>query len=201
MIGRLRGQLVHKRPPLLMVDVGGVGYEIEAPLSVFFDLPQDGEPITILTHLMVKEDSHTLYGFADDSQRELFRNLLKVSGVGAKLALAILSGVSVSEFVNLVNNNDPASLTKLPGIGKKTAERLIIEMRDRLPEGVTSSVSLPGAPAAPLDAASEASAALRNLGYKPAEVSRMVQQAQSDADETLSAEDIIRQALKSQVAG
>ncbi|MFK7956425.1 MAG: Holliday junction branch migration protein RuvA [Lysobacterales bacterium] len=196
MIGRLRGTLIHKRPPLLMVEVGGVGYEIEAPTSVFFDLPHDGEPVVILTHLMVKEDSHTLYGFADEIQRELFRNLLKVSGVGAKLALAILSGVSVAEFVGMVNNNDPVSLTRLPGIGKKTAERLIIEMRDRLPEGIAPSGGVPGAPVSAGDAAAEATAALRNLGYKPAEVSRMVQQVDGEG---LSAEDIIRQALKSQV--
>ncbi len=196
MIGRLRGTLIHQRPPLLMVEVGGVGYELEAPISVFFDLPMEGEAVTILTHLMVKEDSHTLYGFADETQRELFRNLLKVSGVGAKLALAILSGVSVSEFVAMVNNNDAPALTRLPGIGKKTAERLIIEMRDRLPEGVAAT-GLPGTPVSAGDAAAEATAALRNLGYKPAEVARMVQQVKGEG---LSAEEIIRQALKSQVA-
>lgn len=197
MIGRLRGRLIHKRPPLLMVEVGGIGYEVEAPLNVFFDLPADGEDVMVLTHLMVKEDAHTLYGFSDLTQRELFRNLLKVSGVGAKLALAILSGVSVSEFVSLVNNNDAAALVKLPGIGKKTAERLIIEMRDRLPEGVTPG-PLPGAPATAGDPSAEASAALRNLGYKPAEVARMVQQV---SGEGLGAEDIIREALKSQISG
>ncbi|MEM9530992.1 MAG: Holliday junction branch migration protein RuvA [Pseudomonadota bacterium] len=194
MIGQLRGTLVYKRPPLLMVDVGGVGYEVEAPLSVFFDLPAEGQDIRLLTHLMVKEDSHTLYGFAGDAQRELFRSLLKVSGVGAKLALAILSGTTVEEFAAVVNHNDVASLTRVPGIGKKTAERLIVEMRDRLPESAAGGAA-PSSPGS-LDAAGEASAALRNLGYKPAEVSKMVRAVEG---EDLSAEEIIRQALKNQV--
>ena len=197
MIGRLTGTLVHKRPPLLMLDVGGVGYEVEAPLSVFFDLPADGEKLQILTHLMVKEDAHTLYGFSSDGQRDLFRSLLKVSGVGAKLALAILSGVSVNEFAAIVNSNDAAALTRLPGIGKKTAERLIIEMRDRI-EGLGDTASLPGTrpPTGPRDPAAEASEALRNLGYKPAEVSRMVRAVSGDGQ---SAEEIIRLALQAQV--
>ncbi len=132
MIGHLRGTLIEKQPPWLLVEVAGVGYEVEAPLSVFWELPANGEAVFLLTHLLVKEDSHNLYGFLRRADRELFRGLLKVSGVGAKLALAILSGLSADEFALLIHAADVAALTRVPGIGKKTAERLIVERRDRL---------------------------------------------------------------------
>ncbi len=132
MIARLAGTLIAKAPPLLVIDVAGVGYEVEAPLSVFYDLPEVGQPVVLLTHMQVKEDAHALYGFATESQRVLFRQLLKISGIGAKLALTILSGASGDELARLVATADTASLMLLPGIGKKTAERIIIELRDKL---------------------------------------------------------------------
>ena len=129
MIGRLRGAIVYKQPPHLMVDVNGVGYELEAPLSTFHDLPAQGEQVTLFTHLAVREDAHVLYGFFNDSERTLFRALLRISGVGAKLALAILSGMNAEEFARCVQNDDTAALVRIPGIGKRTAERFVVEMR------------------------------------------------------------------------
>jgi len=193
MIGRLRGTLVSKQPPWLLIDVGGVGYELEAPMSTIYDLPATGKEVILLTHHAVKEDSVALYGFMHESERTLFRNLLKVSGIGAKIALAVLSGASTSDFARLVHAGDVVALTKIPGIGKKTAERIVVELRDRL-DGVSS---LPGAslqtPGAPLDAAGEATVALQQLGYKPAEVSRLVQKVAAEGD---NAEAIIRKALR-----
>jgi len=192
MIGRLRGVLIKKEPPALLLDVGGVGYELEAPMTTFYDLPPAGETVTLFTHLVVREDAHLLFGFAREAQRRLFRHLLKVNGVGPRVALAVLSGLSDHEFVQAVQHNDIARLTRVPGIGKKTAERLIIEMRDRLAGeliGDTSSV----APAAPGDPVSEAVTALIALGYKPNEASRMVRAVSSH---DLATEEIIRQALK-----
>lgn len=199
MIGRLRGTLVSKQPPWLLVDVGGVGYELEAPMSTIYDLPQVGQEVTLLTHYAVKEDSAALYGFLHESERALFRNLQKVSGIGAKIALAVLSGVSVDHFARLVQAGDVVALTKIPGIGKKTAERIVVELRDRV-EGL-GGISLPGAPAAagtPLDPAGEAVVALQQLGYKPAEVARLVQKVAADGD---SAETIIRKALRAALGG
>lgn len=192
MIGRLRGVLVSKQPPWLLVEVGGVGYELEAPMSTIYDLPGLGKEVILLTHYAQKEDSVSLYGFLTDAERALFRNLQKVSGIGAKIALAVLSGVSTGDFARLVHAGDVVALTKIPGIGKKTAERIVVELRDRV-GGMTA--SLPGAaPAgAPLDAAGEATVALQQLGYKPAEVARLVQKVASDGD---SAETIIRKALR-----
>ena len=198
MIARLSGTLIDKQPPLLVIDVGGVGYEVEAPLSVFYDLPQNGKPVTLLTHLSVKEDSHTLYGFSSEAQRTLFRRLLKISGIGAKLALTILSGASGDELARYVAEGDTASLTKLPGIGKKTAERIIMELRDKL-DDLPFATGMPGeggAPAGKGGASGEAITALVALGYKQAEASRMVR-ALGDAD--LTVEEIIRQALQAQV--
>jgi Holliday junction DNA helicase RuvA len=197
MIARLAGILLLKQPPLMVIDVGGVGYEVEAPLSVFYDLPETGKPVVILTHLSIKDDAHTLYGFASDSQRTLFRQLLKISGIGAKLALTILSGVTGDELSRYVADNDAASLTRLPGIGKKTAERIIIELRDKLDvlSGTGGSSPQPGT-AGPATATSEATHALISLGYKPQEVARMVRAV---AEPDLSAEDIIRRALQSMV--
>ena len=141
MIGRLRGTLVSKQPPWLLVEVGGVGYELEAPMSTIYDLPQTGKEVTLLTHYAVKEDSVALYGFLHESERASFRNLLKVSGIGAKTALAVLSGVSTQDFARLVQAGDVVALTKIPGIGKKTAERIVVELRDRV-DGLGA--SMPG---------------------------------------------------------
>jgi len=197
MIARLAGTLIHKQPPLLVIDIAGVGYEVEAPLTVFDALPKTGQPVVILTHLAIKDDSHTLYGFSSEEQRTLFRQLLKISGIGAKLALTILSGVSGDELARYVADNDIASLTRLPGIGKKTAERIVMELRDKLDVIPATAGSAPGGSALFAgDASKEAAHALRALGYKPQEVSRMVRQA---AEPEMSAEEIIRRALKSMV--
>ena len=189
MIARLRGTLEERRPPFLLIDVGGVGYEVEAPLSVFDRLPQPGEPMTLLTQLIVREDAHTLYGFIDGADRELFRSLLKVSGVGPRLALAILSGVTSRDFALMVEAGDAQALTRLPGIGKKTAERLLLEMRGRLSD-IQSADSASGVAA---DAAAEARAALTALGYSAAEALKMVRAVEAPDQ---SAETLIRQALK-----
>lgn len=194
MIGRLRGILVSKQPPWLMIEVGGVGYELEAPMSTIYDLPQTGKEVTLLTHYAVKEDSVALYGFLHESERALFRNLQKVSGIGAKISLAVLSGVSTGEFARLVQTGDVVALTKIPGIGKKTAERIVVELRDRV-DGLTTGITGLGAktPGVPLDPAAEATVALQQLGYKPAEVTRLVQKVAAEGD---SAESIIRKALR-----
>jgi len=198
MIGRLRGILISKQPPSLLVEVAGVGYEVEAPMSTIYDLPGIGKEVILLTHHAVKEDSVTLYGFLHESERALFRNLLKVSGIGAKIALAVLSGVSTDHFARLVHAGDVVALTKIPGIGKKTAERIVVELRDRL-DGLSS---LPGASiqgvGTPLDAAGEATVALQQLGYKPAEVTRLVQKVAAEGD---NAEAIIRKALRAALGG
>ncbi|RDJ00331.1 Holliday junction branch migration protein RuvA [Dyella solisilvae] len=194
MIGRLRGILVSKQPPWLLVEVGGVGYELEAPMSTIYDLPATGKEVTLLTHYAVKEDSVALYGFLHEAERTLFRNLQKVSGIGAKISLAVLSGVSTSDFARLVQTGDVVALTKIPGIGKKTAERMVVELRDRV-DGLA--VALPGASAqgagVALDPAGEATVALQQLGYKPAEVTRLVQKVAAEGD---TAESIIRKALR-----
>lgn len=193
MIGRLRGTLVSKQPPWLLVDVGGVGYELEAPMSTIYDLPATGKEVVLLTHYAVKEDSVALYGFLHEAERASFRNLLKVSGIGAKTALAVLSGVSTQDFARLVQAGDVVALTKIPGIGKKTAERIVVELRDRV-DGLGASV--PGfamTSGAPLDPAAEAAVALQQLGYKPAEVTRLVQKVAETGD---NAETIIRKALR-----
>jgi Holliday junction DNA helicase RuvA len=193
MIGRLKGVLVYKHPPALMIDVGGVGYELEAPMSTIYDLPEIGREVTLFTHHAVKEDSVALYGFLHEAERRLFRDLQKVTGIGAKIALAVLSGVSVDAFARLVQAADVAALTRVPGIGKKTAERIVVELRDRVAGG-SSSLGRSGGVPVPADPVSEASVALQALGYKPVEISRMVAQAAEAGD---SAETIIRKALKS----
>jgi len=195
MIGRISGILVHKEPPTVLVDVNGVGYEIEAPLSVFYELPANGEPVTLITHHLVREDAQILYGFLKDSHRQLFRNLLKVSGIGAKSALAILSVMSASEFATAIHHGDVAGLVKIPGIGKKTAERLIVEMRDRLDDSMLAGEPVGVTAGVPLSADKEAISALQALGYKPAEAEKMVKKIASDG---LSAEEMIRLALQQQ---
>jgi Holliday junction DNA helicase RuvA len=198
MIGRLRGTLISKQPPWLMIEVGGIGYELEAPMSTIYDLPPTGKEVILLTHYAVKEDSVALYGFMHESERALFRSLQKVSGIGAKIALAVLSGVSTDHFARLVQTGDVVALTKIPGIGKKTAERIVIELRDRV-DGLTS---VPGARLngayVPLDATGEATVALQQLGYKPAEVTRLVQKVAAEGD---TAEAIIRKALRAALGG
>ncbi|MEN1727560.1 MAG: Holliday junction branch migration protein RuvA [Pseudomonadota bacterium] len=192
MIVQLRGTVLERQPPQVVVEVSGIAYEIECPLSTFDQMPAVGEPVTVLTHLIVREDAHTLYGFARRADRALFRELLKVSGVGPRLALAILSGVNSDDFSLMVEAGDAQALTKLPGIGKKTAERLILEMRGRLPEREESS----GAEV-PADAAVEARAALTALGYSAAEALKMVR-AVAEPDQ--SAEQLIRAALKQKMS-
>ncbi|MES9947378.1 MAG: Holliday junction branch migration protein RuvA [Candidatus Thiodiazotropha sp.] len=197
MIGRLRGELVHKQAPHMLIDVNGVGYELEAPLSTFFTLPEAGQAVTLFTHLAVREDAHVLYAFATESERTLFRSLLKVSGIGAKMALAILSGMSADEFGRCVEEEDVASLVRLPGIGRKTAQRLIVEMRDRLAKlgDLTPAVSPSqgGLAANPGSATTDAVAALVALGYKPQEAGRMVKAVGEDE---MDSEGLIRAALQ-----
>jgi len=202
MIGRLHGKLLAKHPPGLLLEVGGVGYELEAPMTTFYELPEVGSLVTLHTHLLVREDAHLLYGFASEQERLMFRALIKVSGVGAKLALALLSGMTAREFAQTVQYNDIGRLTKIPGVGKKTAERLLIEMRDRLPAlglvtgkpGTMMAELHSGLSAGESDAVKDAISALIALGYKPQEASRMVNSVDSA---NKSSEDIIRQALKS----
>lgn len=192
MIGRLCGTLLHREPPLLLVDVGGVGYELEAPMSTFYDLPQAGENVTLFTHLIVRDDAHLLYGFSRDRQRRLFRSLLKVNGVGPRVALAILSGLSDEDLLRCIAQEDIARLTRVPGIGRKTAERLIIELRDKVEPAPTAGAVHPAA--VPSDPMQEAVSALVALGYKPQEANRAVSAV---PQEGLRSEEIIRQALKS----
>lgn len=191
MIGYLKGTLMHKRPPWLTLDVGGVGYELEAPMSTFYALPDVGSGLTLVTHLLVREDAHVLYAFSSESERELFRNLLKVSGIGARIALAILSGMTVSGFYECIRGKDLVSLTKVPGIGRKTAERLLVEMADRLPEGGAELVAAAGV--ATGSAEGEAQGALLALGYKPTEVMRMLKSLDKEG---LGTEELIREALR-----
>lgn len=197
MIGRLRGSLLWKEAPLLLLDVHGVGYEVEVPLTTFYHLPKLGEPLELHTHLVVREDAHLLYGFAVETDRALFRALIKVSGVGAKLALAILSSVSAEEFARCVHSKDIASLTRIPGIGKKTAERLVVEMRDRLTQEKspvpTSSAPGPLPTLAATTPIQDAISALVALGYKPLDASRMVRAVDNEG---LACEEIIRRALQ-----
>jgi Holliday junction DNA helicase RuvA len=196
MIGFLRGKLVYKAPPFLILDVQGVGYELEAPMTTFYDLPALNEEIKLHTHLVVREDAHSLFGFSTLADRALFRTLIKVSGVGPKLALTILSGQSAEEFHRCIHDNDTLALVRLPGVGKKTAERLVIEMRDRLPdlaESTPSNISSGSTRSATSNPKQEAISALCSLGYKPLDASKMVQNINA---EDKSCEDIIRLALQ-----
>jgi holliday junction DNA helicase RuvA len=189
-IGFLQGRLASKRPPWLTLDVAGVGYELEAPMSTFYQLPDIGAPLRLVTHLVVREDAHVLYGFSTESERILFRSLLKVSGIGARIALGILSGMSVEGFYRCVRDKDLVSLTRVPGVGRKTAERLLVEMADRLPEADLNAGN--GKPPS-AGAEGEAQGALLTLGYKPSEVARMLK----DLDvATLTTEELIREALR-----
>lgn len=193
MIGYLRGKLIAKQPPALLIDVNGVGYEVEAPMTTFYDLPETGKEITLHTHLVVREDAHTLFGFAKLSDRALFRALIKISGVGPRMALAILSGMSADAFVRCIQDNDAAALTRVPGVGKKTAERLVVELRDRLGKGDSGGAESHTSNAGPANPVEEAVSALIALGYKPPDASRMVRGIDS---KDLGVEEIIRRALQ-----
>ena len=200
MIGRLRGIILEKQPPHLLLDVQGVGYEIDAPMTTFYVLPEIGEEIQIYTHLVIRDDAHLLFGFASESERLLFRTLLKVNGVGAKMGLTILSGIEANEFALCIQAGDIDRLVKLPGVGKKTAERLIIEMRDRLQDWQRSSAAETSSSSHPSgiakDPVNDALSALIALGYKPQEASRYIHAVATDS---MSSEQIIREALKSSV--
>ncbi len=206
MVGRLHGTLIEKQPPLLMIDVQGVGYEVQVPMTTVFQLPPLGETVTLLTHFAVSENAQTLYGFYTKKDRELFRTLIKVSGVGPKMALGILSGMDVDQLVRCFMDNNTGALVKVPGVGKKTAERLVVEMRDRLkdwqmgssPLAELEAASVGGANVSANDMAAEAESALVALGYKPTEASKLVAAAQPDASAATS-EDLIRLALRSLV--
>lgn len=202
MIGRISGVLLEKQAPDLLVDVGGIGYELQAPLTTVFELPPPGAKVELFTHLVVREDAHLLYGFTRRSDRTLFRELIKVSGVGPKLALAILSGMDANGFARCVRDGDAAALVRLPGVGKKTAERLLIEMRDRLAAWQVDGLQV-GAGAATLPVAGnepqqEAELALVTLGYKPQEAAKMVLVASKAG--AVGAEALIRAALKGAVS-
>ncbi len=193
MIGSLIGLIKEKKPSLLLLEVNGVGYEIHVPLSTSFQLPKKGESAYLLTHLIVREDQHTLYGFATEEERNLFRTLIKISGVGAKMALTILSGINVNGFVQSVINEDIDTLVHLPGIGKKTAERLIVEMKDRI-DGITDNLESSPSTTSETSIAVEARNALVNLGYKNSEAKKILDNIDTNG---LSVEELLRQALRS----
>jgi len=207
-IGRLTGEVVEKQPPQLLLDVNGVGYELEASMNTFYKLPALGERVVLHTHMVVREDAQLLYAFIDAQERVLFRALIKANGVGPKLALAILSGINCEEFIRCVHNEDSATLVRIPGVGKKTAERLIVEMKDKLdrlelPTMTEFRLGAPGAVplAVPTDNRAEAESALVALGYKPVQATRAVEQAASALGEDAAVEELIRQSLKSMVGG
>ena len=201
MIGRLRGSLAEKQPPHVIIDVNGVGYELEVPMTTLYRLPSLGEPVTLHTHLVVREDAHLLYGFFEKRERELFRELIRLNGVGPKLALALMSGFEVDELVRCVQAQDASALVKIPGVGKKTAERLLVELKGRFKawESLPSIAPLMMETAAGkpvVTAETDAVSALVSLGFKPQEASRAVS---AIAEEGLSSEDLIRRALKGMV--
>ena len=193
MIGWLRGRLAAKNPPALVVDVNGVGYECEAPMSTFYALPATGAEVTLRTHLVVREDAHVLYAFGTEDERRLFRGLLRVSGVGPKIALGILSGISVEDFMRCIETEDAALLVRVPGVGRKTAERLLLDMRDRVREFAAASVAVSPSAGRGGTAQAEAFSALSALGYRPAEITRLLKSVDEDITST---EELIRRALQ-----
>ncbi|HUX74989.1 MAG TPA: Holliday junction branch migration protein RuvA [Steroidobacteraceae bacterium] len=197
MIGFLKGRLFVKQPPYLLIDVNGVGYELEAPMSTFYGLPAAGEQVALFTHLAIRDDAHVLFGFGTESERRLFRALIKISGVGPKIALGVLSGASVEDFLRTVEAEDAAALTRIPGIGRKTAERILVEMRDNAGKLSAAAAAAGGArapaAAAPASPQSEAFGALIALGYKPPEVTRLLKAADAPG---LSTTELIRRALQ-----
>lgn len=196
MIGRLKGTVISKQAPDLMLDVNGVGYELLIPLNTFFDIPDPGETVALHTHFVVREDAQQLYGFSQLEERSLFRNLIKVNGVGPKMALAILSAMTASEFVHCVRGNDIAALVKVPGVGKKTAERLLIEMRDKIASMAVSDSVKPSQNLGS-DISAEAESALTALGYKPQDAAQMISRVAREDIKT--AEQLIRAALKAMI--
>lgn len=198
MIGRIQGVLLLKQAPDILVDVGGVAYEIQVPMTSLFQLPETGSQVTLVTHFVVREDAQLLYGFVNDEDRQLFRELIKVSGVGPKLALAILSGMDAAQFAQCVADGSVAALVKLPGVGKKTAERLVVEMRDRLKNfGLSDTSTVPAPQLNANDIVADAEGALIALGYKPVQAAKMIEQVKSD--EIDSSEELIRRALQAAV--
>lgn len=196
MIGRLRGILIEKRPPALLVDVNGVGYELEAPISTFHDLPALGEEVVLRTHLAVRDDAHTLYGFRSERERAVFRSLIRVSGIGPRLALTLLSGMRAEDFIRCVELRDVATLTRLPGVGKKTAERIVMEMQDRVGElgpGATGAAPAADGAATADGALGDAVSALIALGYRPAEANRLLDGVATAGQ---GSEELIRLALQ-----
>lgn len=203
MIGQLRGVLVEKQPPFLLIDVRGVGYEVQAPMTTFYRLPEPGAEVLLYTHLSISDAAHQLFGFAERSDRTLFRTLIKVTGVGPKMAVALLSGMEADDIVRCVREEKVTSLTKVPGVGKKTAERLIMELRDRvkaweLPIADLDPQQVAATPSQPLlgGALEEAESALIALGYRPTEAARMVSAAGRENPEA-SSQELIRTALRS----
>ena len=197
MIGRLQGILLQKQPPLLLINVGGVGYEVEAPMSTFYYLPDVNQEVVLHTHFVVREDAQALYGFYSEAERKLFRYLIKISGVGPKLALTLLSGISADDFVRCVMQEDASSLTRLPGVGKKTAERLLVEMRDKVKDWQLADTPAARQAITANKASDEAVTALIALGYKPAEASKLISRV-SQVDMTV--EQIIKAALSDAIA-
>lgn len=202
MIGSLSGVIREKRPPRLLLDVGGVGYELEAPMNTFYTLPDVGSQVTVATHLVVREDAQLLYAFGQRRDRDMFRHLLKVNGVGPRMALAVFSSMSTDEFIACVSAEDAKQLTRVPGIGQKTADRLMIEMRGRLDEfdqepdadsPQVTTVNGDGSTSSPLSVAHEAVSALVALGYKPNDASRVIRGIDTEDRRT---EDVIRDALQ-----
>lgn len=194
MIGFLRGTLLAKKAPSLLVDVRGVGYEVDTPMSTFFKLPEIGCEVVLHTHLMVREDAHALYGFLSEDERSLFRTLIRISGVGAKLALGILSGMSAEEFQRCIHNQDAARLVRLPGVGKRTAERLIVELRGRLSESLSGEGVVTGVTSAPAETpVQDAISALISLGFKVPEATALVRGIPADGK---TSEELIRLALQ-----
>ena len=203
MIGRLNGQLAIKRAPQILIDCQGVGYEVDVSMSTFYQLPEEGKPVSIWTHLLIKDDHHALIGFYTDQERKLFRLLIKVNGVGPKMALTILSGISETDFALCIQSSDVATLVRLPGVGKKTAERLIIEMRDKVEglsaDGTSSTTGVGISLVSKNTSQSEAVEALQSLGYKPADASKMVN-AIANANPDSSAESLIKLALQNAIS-
>ena len=188
MIGRIKGNLVEKIPPFILLDCQGVGYEIEVPMTTFFDLPDEGSEVTLLTHLVVREDAHLLFGFATTSERQMFRQLIKVNGIGAKVALSILSSIESNELTNAIKTDDTDMLIKIPGIGKKTAERLVLELKDRLKDIEVSQASKNA-----ITNIDDIENALISLGYSASQASIAIKAL----PDNISVNDGIRQALKS----
>jgi len=200
MIGRLKGILAAKRAPQVLIDCNGVGYEADVSMTTYYQLPEAGEPVSIWTHLLVKDDSHNLIGFTTEQERKLFRQLIRVNGVGPKMALTILSGINEREFALCVTQNDITTLTRLPGVGKKTAERLIIEMRDKVEDLIQHTAVAVGSGDVLRSSKSEALEALAALGYKPGDAENMIRRAGGDDDAEMSAAALIKKALQASVS-